>query len=347
MRIGIVNQSAEVREAILQVVAEASDHAVAWVVGDGADAVEHARIDRPDLILMELGMPGMDGVEAIRHIMGESPCAILVVTSSVAGNLSQVYQAMGHGALDAVDAPALGWDGNVAGGAVLMYKIDIIHRLLGKPVERPSTVSEAPARSKVVAGAGTAGVKPPQSLIVVGASTGGPQALAEVLTGIPANLNATVIIVQHVDAAFAPGLGQWLSEKAGRRVTMIENGMRPEPRQVLLSSTDDHLILGEEGELRYSREPRSVSYRPSVDVFFSSVARSWRRPGVAVLLTGMGRDGAQGLLELKDRGWCTIAQDEPSSVVWGMPKAAAEIGAAQEILPLERIAAAIARRVPL
>ncbi len=344
MRIGIVNDIGMAREALRRVVQSSPEHEVVWAARDGAEAIALAREDRPDLILMDLCMPGIDGVEATRCIMGESPCAILVVTATVSGHLSKVYQAMGHGALDAVDTPTLGTKGDIAGAAILMYKIDVINKLIGKPSERPrSWRSEAsPSKSAQTASWSKPSLQP---LVVIGASTGGPQALAEILSGVPATLDATIAIVQHVDAAFAPGLGQWLSDQAKRPVTMIAEGHRPEPGQVLLSDTDDHLVLGEEGLLHYSVEPSTICYRPSVDVFFASVARNWHRPGVAVLLTGMGRDGAQGLLQLRGQGWRTIAQDESSSVVWGMPKAAAEIGAAHEILPLPRIAEAITRLV--
>jgi two-component system response regulator WspF len=156
---------------------------------------------------------------------------------------------------------------------------------------------------------------------------------------------AGVILVQLVDAAFAPGLGRWLSEQARRPVTLIEEGHRPSVGEVLLGVTDDHLVLDEDRRLRYSPEPRSACYRPSVDVFFSSVARNWPRPGVAALLTGMFHDGAQGMLALHRLGWRTIAQDEASSVVWGMPRAAIELGAAEEVLHLDQIAEGITRMV--
>ena len=180
----------------------------------------------------------------------------------------------------------------------------------------------------------------------MGASTGGPQALAEVLSRLPTTLVASVVIIQHVDAAFAPGLGQWLSEQAGRRVQLAAEGHQPAVGEVLLSGSDDHLVLGEDRRLHYSVEPRESSYRPSVDVFFNSVAQNWPRPGVAVLLTGMLRDGAEGLLNLRRLGWRTIAQDESSSIVWGMPKAAVEIGAAEEVVSLPQIAKAIMRLMP-
>jgi two-component system response regulator WspF len=344
MRIGIVNDAAMAREALRRVVLSTQEHEVAWMASDGAEAIALARVDRPDLILMDLVMPRIDGVEATRKIMGESPCAILVVTATVSGYLSKVYQAMGYGALDAIDTPNLGLRGEISGAPLLLHKIEIIGKLLGKPAER----SRDPDGVSVPLGRGDRAWHHGVSLdplVVLGASTGGPHALAEVLSQLPATVQAGIVIVQHVDSAFAPGLGQWLSEQAHRSVTMIAEGERPRPGEVMLSSTDDHLILGEDQRFHYSAEPRAVSYRPSVDVFFASVARNWPRPGVAALLTGMGRDGAAGLLKLRGENWRTIAQDESSSVVWGMPKAAAEIGAAEEILPLAHIADAIKRLV--
>ena len=342
MRIGIANDMGLAREALRRVVLSSPANEVAWMAKDGAEAVALARADVPDLILMDLIMPGTDGVEATRRIMGESPCAILVVTATISAQLSKVYQAMGYGALDAIDTPTLGPRGEIAGAALLLHKIEIIGKLLGKPAQKPGErygrPESAPSRSPL-SPIGRA-LNP---LVILGASTGGPQALAEVLSELPATLNAGIIIVQHVDAAFAPGLGQWLSEQARRRVLLATAGHQPVAGEILLSGTDDHLLLGEDRRLHYSPEPKESSYRPSVDVFFNSAAQNWPRPGVAVLLTGMLRDGAQGLLNLRHRGWRTIAQDESSSVVWGMPKAAVEIGAAEEVVPLSRIAEAIVR----
>jgi two-component system, chemotaxis family, response regulator WspF len=345
MRIGIVNDTGLAREALRRVVLSSSQHEVAWMANDGAEAIALARVDRPDLILMDLFMPGVDGVEATRRIMGESPCAILVVTSTVSGHLSKVYQAMGYGALDALDTPTLSSRGQINGAALLLHKIEIISKLLGKPAER----SLASSNMIVPAFLGFPGSLTEmsfESLVVLGASTGGPNALAEILAHLPATLKAAIIIVQHVDAAFAPGLGQWLSDQAHRRVALVAEGHRPIACDILLSGTNDHLIMGEDRRLHYSVEPRDISYRPSVDVFLSSLAKNWPTPGVAALMTGMGRDGAAGLLKLRGLNWRTIAQDEASSIVWGMPKAAVELGAAEEILPLSRIAEAIARLVP-
>ncbi len=346
MRIGIVNDMGMAREALRRAVLSSAEHEVVWTASDGGEAIALARVDKPDLILMDLFMPGIDGVEATRRIMGESPCAILVVTATVSGHLSKVYQAMGYGALDAIDTPTLGPLGEVAGASLLLRKIAVVGKLLGKPAERsrntPGTASSL-VSSAHPAHAASCKLDP---LIVLGASTGGPNALAEVLTHLPASVEAPIIIVQHVDAAFAPGLGEWLSNEARRPVTLITDGHQPVAREILLSGTDDHLVMGEDRRLHYSAEPRAVSWRPSVDVFFASVARHWPRPGVAVLMTGMGPDGAAGMLKLRGLNWRTLAQDQSSSVVWGMPKAAADLNAAEEILPLSRIAEAIVRLMP-
>ena len=344
MRIAIVNDMIMAHETLRRVVLSLPAHSVAWMARDGAEAIELARHEPPDLILMDLFMPGTDGVEATRRIMDESPCAILLVTSTISGHLSKVYQAMGYGALDAIETPTLGIGGEIRNAALLLHKIELIGRLVGTPLkaacpDRSGTVLLCPAGPR----SDSALVLEP--LVVLGASTGGPQALAEILCRLPSKFEAAVTVAQHVNAAFAPGLGQWLSEQAHRPVTVIAEGSRPTRNEVLLAATDDHLVLGEDRCLHYTTEPRELSYHPSINVFFGSVAKNWLRPGVAVLLTGMLRDGAEGLLELRKLGWRTIAQDEASSVVWGMPKAAIEIGAAEEVLPISQIADAIVRLV--
>jgi two-component system response regulator WspF len=336
MRIGIVNDSIMAREVLHRVVRSLPGQEVAWVAEDGEQAVSKHRDDPADLILMDLFMPVMDGVEATRRIMHEAPCAILVVTATVSGHIHKVYQAMGYGALDAVDTPVLGTSGNVAGAESLARKIDVIGKLIGK-----TPAVNAPPIRGVALPSRPLRVSTLHPLVLIGCSTGGPFALAEILPRLPASLKATIVIVQHVDSAFAPGLGEWLSEHASRRVTLAAEGQELAEGQTFLSGTDEHLVLGADRRLHYTPEPASISYRPSVDVFFTSAAQHWPRPGVAALLTGMGRDGAEGLLKLRRQGWKTIAQDEATSVVWGMPRAAIERGAADQVLPLPQVAQGI------
>ncbi len=338
MRIGIVNDMPLACEALRRVVRAVPEHQVAWTARDGVEAVDLAKADKPDLILMDMMMPRMNGVEATRRIMAETPCPIVIVTSTVGGHINKVYEAMGHGALDAVDTPSLGPGGDIAGAAALLEKIETIGKLIG----------EYDRRRVAPAGEGAA-VPTPKSarsrLVLLGASTGGPNALAEILSGFPKDWDPCTIIVQHVDAVFARGLAHWLGERAGRPVDLIADGDRPAPGRWLLAGTNDHVVMDRSRRLRYTADPKNTSFRPSVDAFFASVAAHWLGPGVAVLLTGMGRDGAEGLLKLRRREWHTIAQDESTSVVWGMPRAAAEAGAAAEVLPLPRIARAVVEAV--
>lgn len=327
MRIAIVNDVRVASEALRRVVSSLPEHTVAWTAMDGAEAVAMAKRDRPDLILMDLVMPHVDGVQATRQIMLESPCAILVVTATVSGNISLVYDAMGYGALDAVDTPALGPAESMTGAGPLVEKIATVAKIVG--------ASHEPRRAARDHDTSAPG------LLVVGASTGGPKVLAELLQPLPHDWHGSVVIVQHVDVAFARGLATWLGSRTGRTVRVAEQGERPRSGTVLLAGTNDHLVLSAQRTLEYRAEPRALFFRPSVDVFFESVADHWPHAGAAVLLTGMGRDGAKGLARLRSCGWHTIAQDEATSVVWSMPKAAIDLGAACEVLPVERMPATI------
>ena len=340
MRIAIVNDSLIARVALQRAVTSVPAHRVAWTAEDGRQAVEKAQLDKPDLILMDLIMPVVDGVEATRRIMAATPCPIVIVTSSVSGHMGKVYEAMGLGALDAVDTPELGADGGMAGARFLLAKIETIAKLVGRAPALAKSGEASTSRPSWTLETG-----PRWPLVLIGSSTGGPAALAEILSGLPPLPDAAIVVIQHVDSAFAPGLARWLSERAARRVELIEPGTRPQPGRIFLASTDDHVVLDEEGRFRYLTDPIEVHYRPSVDVFFRSVAASRPEPGVAVVLTGMGRDGAAGLLALRRLGWLTIAQDEASSVIWGMPGAAVQAGAAALVLPPERIARAILERL--
>jgi two-component system response regulator WspF len=281
---------------------------------------------------MDLIMPHVDGVQATRQIMASSPCAILIVTATVSGNISLVYDAMGFGALDAVDTPVLGPTGEMAGAGPLVDKIATVAKLVGAFSDHKRTT-----RSDDAADAAR--------LLVIGASTGGPKAVADLLSPLPRDWNVAMVVVQHVDIAFSRGLARWLAERTGHAVRVAEAGERPQAGSVLLAGTNDHMVLTKARTLEYREEPKDVFFRPSVDVFFESVADHWPQPGTAVLLTGMGRDGARGMSKLRARGWHTIAQDEATSVVWSMPKAAIDLGAACEVLPVERMPSTITSRM--
>ncbi|KVO58620.1 chemotaxis response regulator protein-glutamate methylesterase [Burkholderia stagnalis] len=333
MNIGIVNDLPLAVEAMRRAIARRADHRVLWVATDGAQAVEFCAAQPPDVVLMDLIMPKFDGVEATRRIMASGrPCAILIVTSSIGANAWRVYEAMGAGALDAVDTPRLGQGANGDTTQLLLAKIDQIGRLL-----------ERPASGARPAGAAARGDGGP--LVAIGASAGGPTALATILGSLPADFGASIVIVQHVDQAFADGMAQWLDGQTPLTVRIAHEGDRPQPSVALLAATNDHLRLARDGTLGYTRDPAETPYRPSVDVFFNSVTEHWPGDVIGVLLTGMGRDGAIGLKAMRMKGYHTIAQDQATSAVYGMPKAAATLGAARAILPLERIAGELAALV--
>jgi two-component system, chemotaxis family, response regulator WspF len=332
MRIAIVNDMVIAVEAMRRVLLNARGHELAWVARDGAEAVIRCAQDTPDLVLMDLIMPEMDGVEATRRIMAETPCAIVVVTANVHQNSSKVFEAMGAGALDAVDTPTLDRPGTPGGSEALLGKIQTISRLIGGEVRSHPRLASLPTAS-----APTPEVQRPQ-LIVLGASAGGPAALAKVLSLLPADFPAAIVAVQHVDSQFAEGLARWLDYQTELTVRLAQEGDTPEPGVVLLAGTENHLVFVSPIEVGYTAQPLDRPYHPSVDVCFQSARELWRGDVVGVLLTGMGKDGAAGLKALHDAGHHTIVQDRASSAVYGMPKAAAEIGAASEVLSLEKIA---------
>jgi two-component system, chemotaxis family, response regulator WspF len=338
MRIAIVNDLALAREVLRRLVASVPGYTVSWQAVNGEEAIRKAAADLPDVILMDLVMPVLDGVEATRRIMAESPCPILLVTSSVTGNFNMVYRAMGYGGLDAVNTPTLGPNGTVKDSEGILARIAALARA---QQSTGTAVSRSPTAAFAGAGPKTAASSSLPLLLVLGASTGGPDALACILKALPADFSASVLIIQHIAAEFAPGLGQWLQGYSSRPVRLAQSGQELTAGTVLLAQTNDHLVLRADRRLAYTPDPVDYPYRPSVDVLFHSLAASWPSQGIAVLLTGMGSDGAQGLLHLRQAGWHTIAQDQASCVVYGMPKVAAELGAAAQVVPLTRIAEAI------
>ncbi|MBI3771324.1 MAG: chemotaxis response regulator protein-glutamate methylesterase [Gammaproteobacteria bacterium] len=330
MRIGIVNDSALAVEALRQVVISVPEYSVAWIAHDGAESVWRCTQERPDLILMDLIMPVMDGVEATRRIMEHTPCPIVVVTATVEGNASKVFQAMGAGALDAVNTPVLGADGEGEGKKQLLSKISTIARLIRS---QKTVIAHAQPMSSSIRRVMTSNEK----LVAIGASSGGPQALAKVLSGLSADFPAPVVIVQHVDQKFSQELAEWLNNQCCLEVRLAQAGDTLKKGRVLIAGNNDHLILKADRTLAYTPDPIDQPYRPSVDVFFNSLVQYWTGDLIAVLLTGMGRDGAQGLLQLRNKGVHTIAQNEATCAVYGMPKAAVQLNAAVEVLPIDEI----------
>jgi len=332
VKIAIAHGSRITVEALKRVLTSGEGHEVVWTARDAEEAVSLCREERPDLLLLDVALPGGGGVETTRRVMAETPCAILVVAPDRTTHVNQVFEALGLGALDVVQAPAFDAEGEVTGATALLARVATAEKLIGK---RP------PA---------SGGMRPPaapesgdaaQTLVALGASTGGPQALAAVLSKLPRDLSAAVVIVQHIDDGFAAGLASWLTDRTGFPVALARHGDVPRAGTAYLAGTGEHLVLAPDRTLAYTPDPADSIHRPSIDVLFASLARL-APVGIAALLTGMGRDGAEGLLKLRRRGWSTLAQDARTSVVHGMPKAAADLGAAEQTLPLEAIGPSIA-----
>ncbi len=312
LRIGIVNDLETARIVLRSVVQSRPDWQIAWEAHDGNEAVSYCAQNKPDLILMDLIMPNKSGVDATREIMAATPCAILVVTAGVDKNSSLAFEALAAGALDAANTPV-----GEAGQAALIGKIDIIAKLIGRTRRTPHQKQRAP----VV-------VSDLPMLVAIGSSTGGPAALRTLLEELPADFPAALVIAQHLDEKFSSGMAEWLSTTSRMPVEVAKPGDKPEAGRVLLAATNDHLVMREDLTFSYTAEPVDQPYRPSVDEFFASVALYWKGPLIAVLLTGMGQDGARGLLALRRLGHLTLAQDKESSIVYGMPGTAARFGAA-------------------
>ena len=332
MKIASVNDIRLIAEALRRHVMQ--EHEVIWVAHSGQQALQFCAQNRPDLILMDLVMPEMDGVEATRLIMQSAPCAILLVTTSPEQHTGQVFRALGAGALDVTATPVIA--GDIASDSLLLKKIRMIGRLIATD-HRPSGLAPLLAADSSLP-------KPcaqTEVLVAIGASTGGPVALAKLLNIWTPPAHCTLVIVQHIDLSFTDSFAQWLAAQINFPIDAVENNAPVTPGKILMAKTNDHLLLNERQRLCYSPEPIDYSYRPSVDVFFHGIARHWQRKAIGVLLTGMGRDGAQGLLAMRKAGKLTIAQNQASSAVYGMPRAAAEIKAAEKILSLEDIGQAL------
>ncbi|MCF6355605.1 MAG: chemotaxis response regulator protein-glutamate methylesterase [Candidatus Polarisedimenticolaceae bacterium] len=333
MRIAIVDDTLLVAEGLRRIVEESGDHQVIWVAHNGVDGVDLCQKDTPDLVLMDLIMPVMEGVEATRLIMAGSPCPILIVSTSIKKYAPQVFSAMGFGALDAVNTPSINQDGSINGKEIFLSKINTIAKLTAekcsiKPRPHSSRLaisSHAPSHSN-------------NPLIAIGCSAGGPQALQEILNALPAGFSVPIIVIQHIDKLFSNDMSRWLNMHCALEVRIANDYDTPQSGIILLGGTNDHLVFNRAQQLEYTKHPTELVYRPSVDVFFQSVLKYWQGDVTAILLTGMGRDGSQGLLNCRERGFYTIAQDEATSAVYGMPKAAAKLNAAVDIMPLNQIA---------
>lgn len=344
IRVLIVDDMATIRMALRFILESDPELTVVGAVGSGEEAVAFCRKSRPDIITMDINMPGMGGYEAIRQIMSETPCPIVVITGIESQSLMEVsFKALALGALTVL--PKLrGFSPGDAEAKSLLRQIKI---MAGVKVVRHSLRAELPP-VRIDKGVAQAAVpvkdsvsfKPPNpaELVAVGLSTGGPPALQEILSGLPSSFPLPIVVVQHMSPGFMFGLGAWLSSATPFRCKVAELGETIKAGTVYLAPDNAHLTFKGNSNLWHDSSEPVDGHRPSATVLFESAAQHFGARAIGLLLTGMGRDGAQGLKAMYEAGAYTIAQDEASSLIFSMPKAAIELNAVKEVLGLNRIA---------
>jgi len=350
LRVLIVDDSATHRTALSQVLGRIEGLEVISTARDGLDAVKQVQSLRPDVVLMDVRMPKLDGLEATRRIMADSPTPILLMTASdnLEADAGVALRALEYGALDLIPKPERilepGSVDRLADQLRLLALVPVISNPRGLKARRELRAESGRARSPSPSDSGptTTYYRRASRVVGIAASTGGPRALKTLLSSLPPTLNAAVVVVQHIDPAFEESLVRWLNEECAIRVTLAEQGQDLHSGTVYFAPQGSFLEVTERRRVELITEPVSpAEHCPSGDRLFQSLAKSYATRALAVILTGMGRDGATGMLDVQSRGGLTIAQDEETSTIYGMPAAAAKNGAAGRILPLEDIGPAI------
>jgi two-component system, chemotaxis family, protein-glutamate methylesterase/glutaminase len=351
IRVLVAEDSPVVREYLVYLLGQDPSLAVVGTAGDGVETVREAERLKPDVILMDVHMPRMNGLEATRVIMGRIPTPIVMVSASLGRDeVALTFESLRAGALTLVAKPTgLGHPDQEATSRQL---VDTVRLMAEVPVVRRwqrdgSQRSEVRGQGLGVGGPEDLPIPHPPSLIpridrkiclvAIGGSTGGPQALGEILRAIPGDYKAPVLIVQHIAPGFVAGLAVWLGQQARLKVKLAEPGEIARPGTAYVAPDGTQMGIARGGQIRLSSGSAGSDFCPSASHLFESVAVSYGRSAVGILLSGMGRDGAAGLRRLRDVGGLTIAQDEGSSVIFGMPREAIRLGAAEHVLSPEQI----------
>jgi two-component system, chemotaxis family, protein-glutamate methylesterase/glutaminase len=328
VRVLIADDSVVVRRVVKQMLESDEGIRVIGMAASGAEAVELTAQLRPDLITMDLMMPGMDGLEATARIMAQYPTPVLFFSSFFDHDgMHSRFDALAAGALDVLEKPTLvpdeRWSAQ-AGALVKRVKalaqVPVVAHIRGSHVlagQRSRTFASARSAVEVVA---------------IGVSSGGPRVVDEILSALPREFELAILVVQHMAEGFMGGLVSWLQPRCALPMKVAEEGDTVRPGHVLFAPDSAHLTLLPTGRVQLSAADPVNGLRPSVDVAFASVASVYKARAAGIVLTGMGADGAAGLLAIRDAGGLTMVQDEASCVVFGMPRAAIQRGAAQRVL---------------
>jgi two-component system chemotaxis response regulator CheB len=341
VRVMVVEDSAVVRSLLSHIIASDPRLEVVSTVPSAEEAIAAIPRVKPDVISMDIRLPGMDGLEATRHIMSHHPTPIVVIADAVGDrSLAISMNALRAGALSVVEKPAgFAHQNHAAIAETIRTQLYIMSQV---PVIRRRTIGVR-LHPADVAGIDRLPGRPQMAAIV--ASTGGPPALARLLGALPADVPVPILIVQHMGAPFMHGFATWLNGIVPQTVGLAVAGEVPLPGHVYVAPGDQHLTVAADGTLHLGHGKPVAGQRPSGSVLFQSLATVLGARAIGVLLTGMGDDGAQGLLAMRRAGAITITEDESSAVVYGMPASAVKIGASGASLPLDRIGHSVLRAI--
>jgi two-component system chemotaxis response regulator CheB len=341
IRVLVAEDSITVRKRLVEVLSGDVDLEVVGEAGDGRSAIELCQRLRPQVMTLDMMMPAMSGLAVTEYLMAYCPTPIVIVSASMnRGEVFKTFEALAAGAVEVLDKP-VGDEVDDAWERKLLTTVKLVSRI--KVITHPRgrlSLWERPAAAPRLTAEGISEGQP--RLVAIGASTGGPNAILEILRPLPANFALPILFVLHIGQPFGTPFADWLDGQSPLRVAHAVDGEAvpaPGEPRVIMAPPDRHLVV-REGRLRLTTDLERHSCRPSIDVLFESLALE-APATIGCLLTGMGRDGAQGLLALRRAGGRTIAQDEATSVVFGMPREAISLGAAENVLALDAIAPAL------
>ncbi len=341
IRVLVIEDSLTVRRLLVDALSAHADFEVVGEAVNGKEGIELCQSIRPDAVTLDMMMPVMNGLAATEFIMAYCPTPLLIVSSSVnRGDLFKTYEALAAGALDVLEKPAATesnseWEKKLVSALRLISRIKVITH----PRARLGRMGSALPGEAFFPKAHERGIR----LVVMGASTGGPGAILEILKGLPSAYPLPILLVLHLNPIFGSAFADWLDATSPLRVAFAKDGEAlpaPGDSRLILAPPDFHMLI-REGRICLTQDPERHSCRPSVDVLFESAAMELGAAVAGCLLTGMGKDGASGLLAIQSAGGTTLAQDAETSVVFGMPREAILLGAAQKVLPLPQIAQAL------
>lgn len=350
VRVLVVEDSLTIRRRFCDCLAADPELEVVGEAANGKEAIERCRMLRPDVITLDMVLPVMSGLTATEYIMAYIPTPILIVSASVnRGELFKTYDALAAGAVDVLEKPSAedvdaAWERRFIATVKLVAKIKVITHPRARLDASTRAGAAAPTLAAAARGASALSSGRPYSILACGASTGGPAAIVEVLRALPTGLRVPMLFALHIDEAFSAAFAEWLDAQSAHRVMLAQDGQPLDTLagKVIMAPPGHHLVVSG-GRLRLTRDPPRHSCRPSIDVLFESVALEHGSRVLACLLTGMGRDGAAGLLAIRRAGGFTMAQDEATSIVYGMPREAALLGAVERVLPLPQIGPTMAQ----